>query len=127
MSIGIDVKYSIAHVYSQNGLAKSFVKRLQLINRPLLLNTKLPLSIWEHAIIHAMNLICLCLTANQDLSPIQLVLDYQPNISHLHIFCCTIYVPLAPTHRTKLCLERHPNIYVGFQSLSIINYIEPLT
>ena len=44
MSIGIDVQYLIAHVHTQNGLAESFIKRLQLIARPLLLNTKLPLS-----------------------------------------------------------------------------------
>ena len=53
MSIEIDVQYSIAHVHTQNGLAESFIKRLQLIARPLLLNTKLPLSAWGHAIIHA--------------------------------------------------------------------------
>ena len=44
MSIGIDVQYSIAHVHTQKGLAEFFIKRLQLIARPLLLNTKLPLS-----------------------------------------------------------------------------------
>ena len=43
MSIGIDVQYSIAHVHTQNGLVESFIKLLQLIARPLLLNTKLPL------------------------------------------------------------------------------------
>ena len=46
MSIGIDVQYSIAHVHTQNGLVESFIKRLQLIARPLLLNTKLPLLAW---------------------------------------------------------------------------------
>ena len=70
MSIGIDVQYSIAHVHTQNGLAESFIKRLQLIARPLLLNTKLPLSAWGHVIIHAANLICLRHTTNQDLSPL---------------------------------------------------------
>ena len=44
MFIRIDVQYSIAHVYTHNGLAESFIKCLQLIARPLLLNTKLPLS-----------------------------------------------------------------------------------
>ena len=43
MSIGIDVQHLVAHVHSQNGLAESFIKRLQLIARPLLLKTKLPL------------------------------------------------------------------------------------
>ena len=90
------------------------------------MNTKLPLSAWEHAIIHAANLIRLCPTVNQDLSPLQLVLGYQPNISHLRVFGCAIYVSLAPTHRTKLGPQRRLGIYVGFQSSSIINYIEPL-
>ena len=33
----------------------------------------------------------------------------------------------CPTHRPKLDPQRHLGIYVGFQSASIINYIEPLT
>ena len=74
-----------------------------------------------------MNLIRLRSTTNQDLSPLQLVLGYQPNISHLCVFGCTVYVPLAPTHRTKLGPQRHLGIYVGFQSSPIINYIEPFT
>ena len=98
MSIGIDVQYSIAHVHTHNGLAEYFIKHMQLIARLLLLNTKLPLSAWGHAIIHAANLIHLHPTTNQDLSPLQLVLGYQPNISHLRVFGCVVYVPFAPTH-----------------------------
>ena len=127
MSIGIDVQYSIAHVHTHNELAESFIKRLQLIARSLHLNTKLPLSAWKHAIIHAANLIRLRPATNQDLAPLQLFLGYQPNISHLRVFGCAVYVPLAPTHRTKLGPQRHLGIYVGFQSSYIINYIEPLT
>ena len=44
MSIGIDVEYLVAHNHTQNGLAESLIKHLQLIARPLLLRTKLPLS-----------------------------------------------------------------------------------
>ena len=99
MSIGIDVQHHVAHVHFQNGLAKSFIKRLQLIARPLLLKTKLPLSAWRHAIIHAAHLIRLRPIANHDLSPLQLAKGYQPSISHLKIFGCAIYVPIAPTHR----------------------------
>ena len=125
MSIGINVQYSISHVHTQNGLVEYFIKHLLLIARPLLLNTKLPLSAWGHAIIDATNLIHLHPTTNQDLSPLQLVLGYQPNISHLRVFGCVVYVPLVPTHRTKLGPQCRLGIYVGFQSSSIINYIEP--
>ena len=127
MSIGKDVKYLIAHVHTQNGLVESFIKLLQLIARPLLLNTKLPLLAWRHAIIHSANLIRLRPIVNQDLFPLQLVLGYQPNISHLRVFGCAVYVPLAPTHRTKLGPQRRLGIYVDFKSSSIINYIESLT
>ena len=126
MSIIINVQHPVAHVHSQNGLAESFIKRLQLIARPLLLKTKVPLSAWGHAIIHAANLIRLRPTANHDLSPLQLAKDYQHNISHLRVFGCVVYVPIAPTHRPKLGPQRRLGIYVGFQSASIINYIKPL-
>ena len=101
MSIGIDVQHPVAHVHSQNGLVESFIKRLQLIARPLLLKTKLPLSAWGHAIIHATNLIRLRPTTNHDLSPLQFVKGYQPNISHLQVFGCAVYVSIATTHRPK--------------------------
>ena len=91
------------------------------------MNTKLSLSAWGYSIIHAANLIRLRPIANQDFSPLQLVLGYQPNISHLRVFGCAVYVPFAPTHRTKLGPQHRLGIYVGFQSSSIINYIESLT
>ena len=127
MSIGIGVQHFVARVHSQNGLAESFIKRLQLIARPLLFKTKLPLLAWGHAIIHAVNLIRFRPTANHDLSQLQLAIGYQPNISHLRVFGCAVYVPIAPTHRPKLGPQRRLSIYVGFQFASIINYIEPLT
>ena len=51
----------------------------------------------RHTIIHAANLIRLHSTVNQDLSSLQLVLGYQPNISHLRVFGCVvgIYVVLV--------------------------------
>ena len=44
MSVGINAEHPIAHTHTQNGLAKSFIKRLQLMARPLLMKTKLPIS-----------------------------------------------------------------------------------
>jgi hypothetical protein len=59
MSIGISVEHPVAHVYTQNGLAESFIKRLQLIARSLLMKSKLPMSAWGHVILHAATLICI--------------------------------------------------------------------
>ena len=41
MSIGINIEHIVAHTHTQNCLTKSFIKRLQLIARPLLMKTKL--------------------------------------------------------------------------------------
>ena len=44
MLVGINIEHPITHTHTQNGLAESFVKHLQLITRPLLMKTKLPIS-----------------------------------------------------------------------------------
>ena len=76
---------------------------------------------------HAAALVRIRPTTYHEYSPSQLVLGKQPNISHLRIFGCTLYVQIAPTQRTKMGPQRKLGIYVGFDSPSIIRYLEPLT
>ena len=91
------------------------------------MKTKLSISAWGHAILHAASLIRVRPTAYHKYSPLQLVLGQQPNINHLKIFGCAVYVPIAPPQRSKMGPQRRLGIYVGFDSLSIIRYLEPLT
>jgi len=126
MSTGINIEHPVAHVHTQNGLAESFIKHLQLIARPLLMRAKLPLSIWGHAILHAASLIRIRPTSYHKYSPTQLAYGQEPNISHLRIFGCAVYVPISPPQRTKMGPQRRLGIYVGFESPSIIRYLEPL-
>ena len=127
MSLGIEVQYLVVHTHTHNGLAEYFIKHLQWIARPLLLRTKLPLSTWGHALLHAGNLIRLRPIGDHDFSPLQIVLGSQPNISHLRVFGFAIYVPIPPKQRSKMGHQRRLGIYVGFLSASIIHYLEPLT
>ena len=127
MSLGIEVQYPVAHTHTQNGLAESFIKNLQWIARPLLLRTKLPLSAWGHALMHAGNLIRLRPIGDHDFSHLQIVSGSQPNISHLRVFGCAVYVPIPPKQRSKMGPQRRLDIYVGFLFASIIHYLEPLT
>ncbi|RYE23962.1 MAG: hypothetical protein EOP45_06335 [Sphingobacteriaceae bacterium] len=127
MSVGIDVEHHVAHVHTQNGLAESLIKRLQLIARPLIMRTKLPTSIWGHAILHAAALIRIRPSAYHKYSPLQLAFGQVPNISHLRIFGCAVYVPIAPPQRTKMRPQRRLGIYVGYESPSIVRYLEPQT
>ena len=56
-----------------------------------------------------------------------MVFGQEPNIFHLRIFGCAVYVPIAPPQRTKMGPQRRLGIYVGYESASIIKYLEPLT
>jgi hypothetical protein len=89
------------------------IKRIKLIARPLLQGCNLSTSCWSHAVFHAVDLIQLRPTAYHTTFPLQLVCGDQPNISHLQKFGCD--VP-----------HRRMGIYVGFQSLSIQKYLEPV-
>ena len=43
------------------------------------------------------------------------------------MFGCTVQVPIAPPQCTKMGPQRRSGIYIGFDSPSIIKYLEPLT
>ena len=102
MSIGIDIEHHVAHTHTQNGLAKSLIKKLQIIARPLLMKSKLPISTRGHAILHAASLVHIRPTTYHKLTPLQLVLGQQSNIFHLHTLSCTVFVPIAPPQHTKM-------------------------
>ena len=87
------------------------------------MKTKLLTSAWGRVAA----LVCIRPTTYHKYSPSQLVLGKQPNISHLRIFGCAVYVPITPTQCTKMGSQRRLGIYVGFDSPSIIRYLEPLT
>ena len=127
MSIGIDVEHHVPHVHTQNGLAEATIKRLQMVARALVMRTNMPISAWGYAILHAALLIRFRPTASQPFSAYQLVTGYEPDISHLRIFGCAVYVPIAPPQRTKMGPQRRLCIYVGYESPTIIRYLEPLT
>ena len=86
---------------------------------------KLPVSAWGHAILHAATLIRISPTSYHTFSHLQLVFGKEPNISHLRIFGCAMYVPISLPHRNKLSPQRRMRIYVGYESPSIVNYLDP--
>ena len=52
---------------------------------------------------------------------------YQQIYFIYEFFYCAVYVPIAPLQRNKIGLQRRIEIYIGFDSPSIIRYLEPLT
>ena len=87
---------------------------------------KLPILTWGHAILHAIALIRIRPISYHKFSPSQLIFDQELDISHLRIFGCAVYVPIAPPQRTKMGSQRRLRIYMGYDSPSIIKYLEPM-
>ena len=125
-SLGIEVEHLVAYVHTQNGLAESLIKRIQIIARTLLLRTNLNDTAWGHAVLHAAALIRLRPTANLLQYPLQMVLGYEPDISHLRAVSCAIQVPVAPPKKDEngSPTPMRLGIYVRFNSRSIIRFLE---
>jgi hypothetical protein len=124
LALVINVEHSVPHVHTQNGLAESLIKRIKFIARPLLQDSKLPTSYWGHAVLHAAALIQYRPSAYHSASPHHLTRGQQPVVSHLRKFGCAVYVSISPPQRTSMGPHRKLGIYVGYESLSIIKYLE---
>jgi hypothetical protein len=70
----------------------------------------LPSSAWGHTILHVAALIKLRPTASHKFSPLQLVSRREPNLFHLKIFGCALYVPISHPQRTKMGPQRRLGI-----------------
>ena len=57
----------------------------------------------------------------------KLLLGRVPNISHLRIFGCRVWVPVPESQCHTIGAHRQEGIYVGFDSPSIIRYVNPST
>lgn len=79
----ITITYSIPYEHSHNGLAEAFIKKIQLITRPLLIHTKLPPTMRAHVVLHAISLIQLRPTLLNAQTSLELTSGRPPNISHL--------------------------------------------
>ena len=54
------------------------------------MKTKLSVSAWEYAILHAASLVQIGPITYQKYSPLQLAFGQPPNISHFSIFFCVV-------------------------------------
>jgi hypothetical protein len=57
MASGIDTQYPLPHVHFQNEAAEALIKQIQIIAKPMLMLTQLPVTAWGHAVLHAASLL----------------------------------------------------------------------
>ena len=91
----ITLTYSIPYEHAQNGLAEVLVKKIQLITRPLILHAHLPSSIWGHVVLRTVALLHLRPTLINVQTPYELLSGRPPNVSHIRVFGCQVWVPIS--------------------------------
>ena len=124
---GIVLTYLVPYEHAQNGLAEAFIKKIQLIARPLLLHANLPSNMWGHVVLHATSLLKLRPTLLNIQIPQELLSGRPRDISHLHVFGCQVWVLLPDSRRHTIGAHRQHGVYVGFDSFSIIRYLNSTT
>ena len=117
---GITLTYAVPYEHSQNGLAEAYIKKIQLVVRPLLIHAKLPSSLWGHAVLYATALLRLRPTLLHTQTPLEIVSGKLPNVSHLQTFGCRVWVPVSEPKLKTIGTHRIESIYVGFDSPSVI-------
>jgi hypothetical protein len=108
MALRVEVRHFVPYVHTHTGLVESQNKRIKLIAKPLLMNYDLPTSRWSHTVLHAVD----WLSAHSSTSPLHLIRENPPSISHLRKFGRASCVPISPPQRTKL--GPLLGIYVGY-------------
>ena len=124
---GIELTYSVPYEHTQNGLAEAYIKKIQLVVRPLLFHAHLPAILWGHAVLHAAVLLRLRPTLLLTQTPLEVASGVTPHIAHLRTFGCEVWVPVPEPKQRTITPHRIRGIYLGYDSPSIIRYKLPLS
>ena len=73
LATGIELTYSVPYEHLHNGLAKAFIKKIQLINQPLLIHVELSLHLWAHTVLQTTTPLRYRPTLLNDYSPLELL------------------------------------------------------
>ena len=125
VATGITLTYSVPYKHSQNGMAKVFIKKIQLVTRPLLLQAQLPSSMWGHVVLHSTTLLKLRPTLLNVQTPTELQSGCIPDMSYIWVFDCQVWVHVPEPKRHTVGPHREEGIYIGFDSPLLIRYLVP--
>jgi transposase InsO family protein len=91
------------HTPSQNGVSERKNRTILERTRSMLIEGNVPTYLWAKAAKTAVYIMNKSPTrANLGLTPKEVFYNRKPNLQHLHIFGCLVYVHLDKSHRNKL-------------------------
>ena len=88
------------------------------------MRTKFSAFAWGHAILYVAALIHIRPIGYYKFFHLKLAFNHEPNIFHLRIFGCAVYIPILLPQRIKMGPQKRLRIYVGYDSPFIVRYLE---
>ena len=77
--------------------------------------------------LHAATLLRYQPTLLNEHSPLEILTNHPPDVSHFRIFGCRVWVLVLEPERKTIGSHRQEGIYVSFDSPSVIRYVSPKT
>ncbi|KAJ9544857.1 hypothetical protein OSB04_024564 [Centaurea solstitialis] len=90
----------------------------------MFMKAKLPVSAWDHPILHAATLIRIRPKSYNASSLLETVFGQEPNISHLRIFGYAVYVSIASPQHTKMGPKMRLGIYPLTRDLFTVRFAD---
>ena len=116
---GIKRELIVPYNPQQNGVAERKSKTICEVARAMMCDQDLPALLWAEAVGTAVYIQNKCHHAILDQkTPKEVVTGEKPDVGHLRIFGCTVYVDVSKEKRTKMEPSGKKGIFVGYNETS---------
>ena len=114
-SRGIEIDGTIPYSPQQNGVAERMNRTLMEMARSMLYHANLPQKFWAEAISTAAYLRNRCPTSSfKGATPYERWFGVKPDVEHLRVFGCNVYVHIPDEKRRKLDAKAVKGVFVGY-------------
>ena len=121
---GIKRELTVPYNPQQNGVAERKNMTVCEAARAMMCDQDLPTSLWAEAVGTVVYVHNRCHHAILDQkTPKEVFTGEKPNVGHLRIFGCTVYVHVPKEKRTKMEPSRRKGIFVGYSKTSTSYHI----
>ena len=114
---GIDKQLTVPYTPQQNGVAERMNRTLMEMARSMMYHANIPQKLWAEAVSTAVYLRNRCPTSSfPGATPYERWFGEKPDVDHLRIFGCSVYVHVPDEKRQKLDPKAFKGVFVGYPS-----------
>ena len=103
-ALGTNILTSVPHMHQQNGRAEQFIRTIVEKAQAMHLESCIPQNWWEFAVnyaVHIYNRTPVKHASNDYRTPFEILQCREPDVAHLRVFGCGVYIFLPEDTRTN--------------------------